>query len=200
VDIGEWVLDAALAQLAAWTADGMAELTMAVNVSTRQLDDADFGERVLARLAWHGIAAPRLVLELTESVLVIDLEQMAARLARLRASGVRVAIDDFGTGYSSMSYLSRLPVDVVKIDQSFVQRLATNDTEAALVRSIIELASSLDLDVVAEGVEDEAQAAVLRGLECSTGQGYLWSRPVEPHEIPHITGRDRRLGVPSHGS
>ncbi|MCU1368181.1 MAG: diguanylate cyclase/phosphodiesterase [Ilumatobacteraceae bacterium] len=186
VEIGEWVLDAALAQLAAWTADGLHDLSMAVNVSTRQLDEPGFGDRVLARLALHRIEPHRLVLELTESVLVVDLEQMAARLDQLRASGVRVAIDDFGTGYSSMSYLSRLPVDVVKIDQSFVQRLSTSTTEAALVRSIIELASSLDLAIVAEGVEEEAQAAVLRRLNCTTGQGYLWSKPVEADEIPAI--------------
>ena len=200
VEIGEWVLDAALAQLAAWTADGLASLTMAVNVSTRQLDEPGFCERVLGRLRAHHIAPFRLTLELTESVLVTNLDQMSARLDELRAAGVRVAIDDFGTGYSSMSYLSRLPIDIVKIDQSFVQRLATSTTEAALVRSIIELASSLNLGIVAEGVEEHAQADVLRRLHCSTGQGYLWSRPVDPALIPGLVHSSPAHSSPAHTS
>ena len=185
VEIGEWVLDTAIDQLAAWSAAGV-EMSMAINVSTRQLDDPAFGSRVVTRMAALGLEPRRLILELTESVLVLDLDEMAARLDDLRAHGVRVAIDDFGTGYSSMSYLSRLPVDVVKIDQSFVQRLATGATESALVRSIIELASSLNIGIVAEGVEDHDQAEVLRSLKCTTGQGYLWSRPVEAVAIPAL--------------
>jgi diguanylate cyclase (GGDEF)-like protein len=188
VGIGSWVLDRAVGQAAAWLRQGL-DLTIAVNVSARQLDEPDFADHLFEVLDRHGVDPQRLVLELTESVLVRDLDDVARRLEALRRRGVKIAIDDFGTGYSSMSYLRRLPVDVVKIDRSFVREMTAGSTELALVRSIIQLAKTLQIAVVAEGVEESEQADALRALECAVGQGYLWSRPVDPAIIPALVRR-----------
>jgi diguanylate cyclase len=182
VALGAWVIERGVAQLATWR-DEAIDISLAVNVSARQLEEPGFVDDLLAVLDAHDVPAYRLVVELTESVLVRDLDDLAARLDLLRMRGVRVAIDDFGTGYSSMSYLRRLPVDIVKIDRSFVRGVATGATESALVRSIVELAETLNIGVVAEGVEEDDQATVLRSLRCQTGQGFFWSRPVAPGAI-----------------
>jgi EAL domain-containing protein (putative c-di-GMP-specific phosphodiesterase class I) len=150
---------------------------MAVNLSPRQLSDDDVVATVAAVLDETGMAPAQLTLEVTETVLVQDLDRVADRLQALRGLGVRIAIDDFGTGYSSLSYLRRLPADTIKIDRSFVTDLARDDASRTLVASIIELARSLRLDVVAEGVEDGAQHEVLRSLRCSHAQGFLFARP-----------------------
>ncbi len=151
---------------------------MAVNLSPRQLGDDRILGVVASALADTGLPAHQLTLEVTEGVLVRDLDAAATRLSALRAMGVRIAVDDFGTGYAGLSYLTRLPVDVVKIDRSFVQRLATGTDATTLVRSIIDLAHSLHLDVVAEGVETVAEADLLRGMRCQRAQGFLYSRPL----------------------
>ena len=185
VEIGEWVLRETLRQAAEWRADGI-DIKVAVNVSARQLNQPGFVELTLGLLAQHRVDPSQLILELTESVLVADLDEMARMLRALRAVGVRIAIDDFGTGYSSMSYLSRLPVDVVKIDHSFVRRLGEDATDSALVRTVIEMAATLGIDVVAEGVEHDTQADHLIALQCPIGQGFLWSHPVPPGDIPAL--------------
>jgi EAL domain-containing protein (putative c-di-GMP-specific phosphodiesterase class I) len=182
VGMGEWMLRTAIGQLAQWHSQGF-ELALAVNVSIRQLDEPSFTETLFGILRDNGIRPDCLTIELTESVLIRDLEQTAHHLGLLRAHGIKVAIDDFGTGYASMSYLRSLPVDVVKIDQSFVQGLTSGGTEPALVRSIVELAAALGIEVVAEGIEQVDQAHILRALNCSTGQGFLWSRPVPAEQI-----------------
>jgi EAL domain-containing protein (putative c-di-GMP-specific phosphodiesterase class I) len=123
--------------------------------------------------------AERLVLEITESVLLDDMAGTIATLARLRGRGIRVAIDDFGTGYSSLSYLSQLPVDVLKVDKSFIDQVCDGSADASLVEAIIAMSHSMRLTTVAEGVEQPEQAAWLQHARCSLGQGYLWSRPVE---------------------
>ena len=179
VPLTRWVLDQALAQGAAWARVGH-PLGVAVNLSVRTLHD----ERLPDTLAWllrrYAIAPERVMLEITESVLMADPTQALAVLTRLSALGVRVAIDDFGTGYSSLAYLKQLPVDAVKIDKSFVQHMgaaeATKDT--AIVRSIIELGHNLGLVVVAEGVEDEGAWAHVRALGGDVAQGYYMSRPL----------------------
>jgi EAL domain-containing protein (putative c-di-GMP-specific phosphodiesterase class I) len=150
---------------------------MAVNLSPRQLADDDVVRAVADALAESGLPARQLTLEVTEGVLMSDVEQVVDQLRALRTLGVRIAIDDFGTGYSSLSYLRRLPADIVKIDRSFVQELGTGGPSTTLVASIIELARSLHLDVVAEGVETQEQHAVLEELTCSHAQGYLFGRP-----------------------
>ncbi|MCU1344781.1 MAG: diguanylate cyclase/phosphodiesterase [Acidimicrobiia bacterium] len=182
IAMGEWMLRTAIQQVAQWRSEGL-DLSLAVNVSILQLDEPSFADTLFDILNANSVEPTRLTIELTESVLILDIEQTAHRLHLLRERGVRVAIDDFGTGYSSMSYLRRLPVDVVKIDQSFVQGLTSGGTEPALVRSIVELAAALSIEVVAEGIEQDDQADMLRALHCATGLGFLWSRPVPPDQI-----------------
>jgi diguanylate cyclase (GGDEF)-like protein len=178
VEIGRWVLTEATGQAARWSGEAGRPIDIAVNLSPRQLLDDDVVATVRAALADSGLPAGQLTLELTESVLIDDVEAVVGSLRALRGLGVRIAIDDFGTGYSSLSYLRRLPADVVKIDRSFVQDLGSGGRSTTLVASIIELARSLDLEVVAEGVETEEQHAVLGRLACSHAQGYLFGRPL----------------------
>jgi diguanylate cyclase len=178
VEIGRWVLGEATRQAAAWSAQAGRPIGIAVNLSPRQLADDDVVATVRDALAASGLPARQLTLEVTEGVLVRDVDQVVTQLLALRTTGVRIAIDDFGTGYSSLSYLRRLPADIVKIDRSFVQELGTGNRSTTLVASIIELARSLHLDVVAEGVETPEQHAVLGRLACSHAQGYLFGRPA----------------------
>ncbi|MBB2903194.1 diguanylate cyclase (GGDEF)-like protein [Kineococcus radiotolerans] len=192
--IGAWVLRTATAQAATWSTERGYPVSVAVNLSAVQLASDDILHTVREALRENDLRPHQLTLEVTESVLVDDLEAVSARLAQLRAAGVLVAIDDFGTGYSSLSYLRRLPVDTVKIDRSFVTDLAHGGSATTLVASIIELARSLGLDVVAEGVETEQQAQVLRELSCTYAQGYLYARPqpareVASHVPDHVTSR-----------
>jgi diguanylate cyclase (GGDEF)-like protein/PAS domain S-box-containing protein len=177
--IGQWVLDTACAQLAAWAQQPlMAHLTMAVNVSARQFLQTDFVDRVLATLA-STQATPRLLkLELTESMLVDDVEAVIAKMGALKARGVSFSLDDFGTGYSSLSYLKRLPLDQLKIDQGFVRNIVTDPNDAAIAKMVMALAESLGLTVIAEGVELQAQADFLAHLGCHVYQGYLFSKPL----------------------
>ncbi|SFO51060.1 diguanylate cyclase (GGDEF) domain-containing protein [Geodermatophilus obscurus] len=178
VEIGRWVLERAVSQAAAWTAETGRPIGIAVNLSPRQLSDDDVVTVVARVLADTGLPAGQLTLEVTEGVLLRDVDEAVGRLAALRALGVRIAIDDFGTGYSSMAYLRRLPADVLKIDRSFVQDLGSDGRSTTLVASMIELARSLGLEVVAEGVETPQQHAVLGDLACSHAQGYLFGRPL----------------------
>ncbi|MGY1688684.1 EAL domain-containing protein [Geodermatophilus sp. SYSU D01105] len=178
VEIGRWVLGEATRQAAAWSVQAGRPISMAVNLSPRQLADDDVVTAVHAALEASGLPARQLTLEVTEGVLVRDVDLVVRQLRALRALGVRIAIDDFGTGYSSLSYLRRLPADIVKIDRSFVQDLGTGGRTTTLVASIIGLARSLHLDVVAEGVATDQQRSVLRGLACSHAQGYLFGRPA----------------------
>ncbi|ADB74487.1 putative bifunctional diguanylate cyclase/phosphodiesterase [Geodermatophilus obscurus] len=177
VEIGRWVLTEATRQAAQWSRQAGRPIDVAVNLSPRQLLDDDVAAAVRAALDASGLPAGQLTLEVTEGVLIDDVEAVVDTLRALRLLGVRIAIDDFGTGYSSLSYLRRLPADVVKIDRSFVQDLGTGGRSTTLVASIIELARSLHLEVVAEGVETEEQHAVLGRLACSHAQGYLFGRP-----------------------
>jgi len=175
--IGRWVLREALRQGAEWsTATGM-PLRMAVNLSPRQFQDGDVTADVLAALQESGFPAAQLTLEVTEGVLVRDLESVVAELQELRELGVRIAIDDFGTGFSGLSYLRHLPADILKIDRSFVMDLPTGHSATTLISSILELARTLGLDVVAEGVETEGQRRALNDLQCASAQGYLFARP-----------------------
>ncbi|RBY86790.1 bifunctional diguanylate cyclase/phosphodiesterase [Blastococcus sp. TF02A-26] len=177
VEIGRWVLEQAVQQAVAWSAEAGEPVEMAVNLSPRQLADDDVVATVRDVLTASGLPAGQLTLEVTEGVLVHDIDAVIDQLQALRRLGVRIAIDDFGTGYSSLSYLRRLPADIIKIDQSFVQDLDAGGRSTTLVASIIELARSLRLSVVAEGVETSQQSAVLTELACSHAQGYLFGRP-----------------------
>jgi len=177
--IGQWVLDTACLQLTAWASQpDLAHLTVAVNVSARQFQQADFVDSVLATLARTQANPKRLKLELTESMLVNDVEGIIAKMSELKAHGVGFSLDDFGTGYSSLSYLKRLPLDQLKIDQGFVRNIVTDPNDAAIAKMVVALAESLGLAVIAEGVELQAQADFLAHQGCHAYQGYLFSRPL----------------------
>ncbi len=182
VPIGAWVLLEACREVGRLQAPGPAgrTLSVGVNVSARQLQHPGLIEHVASALRETGLDPHRLVLEITESVVMADSEDTIGRLAALKDLGVRLAIDDFGTGYSSLSYLSRFPIDVLKLDRSFVSKLAESAEDRTLASAIVDLAASLDLDLVAEGIEDEEQLRILRELSCRYGQGFLFSRPVDP--------------------
>lgn len=177
VALGRWVLDAACRQLRCWRDAGVAVPRVAVNVSALQIDE-DYAAEVLALLQRHGLQPGDLELELTESLFAGDAELVSAQLAPLRDSGVTLALDDFGTGFSSLSALYRLPIDVLKIDRSFVCDLGQRESADAVARSIVALARALGKHVVAEGVETEAQRQHLLGLGSDELQGYLFSRPL----------------------
>ncbi len=181
--LGHWVIRRACAQLRAWSAQPhRRHLQLAINVSARQFHQADFVRNVADCVEHTGIDPSRLKLELTESVLLENIEDVIQRMQELKALGVRFSLDDFGTGYSSLSYLKRLPLDQVKIDQSFVRDLAEDNDDAAIIRAILAMSASLGLDVIAEGVETAAQYEFLRANGCCAFQGYLFGQPV-PIEV-----------------
>ena len=177
--LGLWVLETACALLAQWAQQPtLAHLSLAVNVSARQLHQAQFVPQVLAVLARHAVPAQRLKLELTESLLVKDVEDTISKMMALKAHGVGFSLDDFGTGYSSLAYLKRLPLDQLKIDQSFVRDILIDPNDAAIAQMVIALGQSLGLSVIAEGVETTAQRDHLESLGCHDYQGYLYCRPL----------------------
>jgi diguanylate cyclase (GGDEF)-like protein/PAS domain S-box-containing protein len=177
--IGQWVLETACAQLATWASQpALAHLTIAVNVSARQFRQADFVDTVMATLARTRAKPKLLKLELTESMLVDDVEGIIAKMGTLKGIGVGFSLDDFGTGYSSLTYLKRLPLDQLKIDQGFVKNIVTDTNDAAIAKMVIALAESTGLAVIAEGVELQAQADFLAHLGCHAYQGYLFSKPL----------------------
>jgi EAL domain-containing protein (putative c-di-GMP-specific phosphodiesterase class I) len=184
VDIGYWVLNAACRQLAAWQRDPVASTyTVAVNISARQVRQPDFVARVLAILAETGASPFLLKLELTESMLVGNVDDIVDKMNALHTHGIGFALDDFGTGFSSLCYLERLPVTHIKIDRSFVRNMFVTPRAAKIVQALIALAYTLDLDVVAEGVETEAQWAALIAFGARRFQGYLFAEPVRVGEL-----------------
>jgi diguanylate cyclase (GGDEF)-like protein/PAS domain S-box-containing protein len=177
--IGEHVLELACHQLAHWSSrPGMAHLTLSVNVSPRQFQQDNFVEQVLGTLERTGAPPQRLKLELTESLFIANIDDVIAKMDAIKARGVGFALDDFGTGYSSLSYLKRLPLDLLKIDQSFVRDIRVDPNDAAIARMVIVLAESLGLEVMAEGVETIEQQQALQAQGCHAYQGYLYSRPL----------------------
>jgi diguanylate cyclase (GGDEF)-like protein/PAS domain S-box-containing protein len=183
IPIGAWVLREACTQTAAWQQEGLGPLRVAVNLSPRQFTQKGLVESVAAVLFETGLAARHLELEVTESMVMSDVENAITILRDLKCLGVQIAVDDFGTGYSSLSYLRRFPIDVLKIDQSFVSDITLEDDGAAIVRAIISLAQGLRLQVIAEGVETQEQLDFLRVHGCQQAQGYLFSRPVPTAEF-----------------
>ncbi len=179
VPIGLWVLDQACAELRRWADEpGMAELYMAVNVSARQFRQPDFVTQVADALSRHAVNPQRLKLELTESLLLDNVEDVVEKMQALRRLGVRFSLDDFGTGYASLSYLKRFPFEQLKVDRSFIRDIMTNSDDAGIVRAIIAMGNTLRLSVVAEGVEDSEQHAYLVRHGCSLFQGYLFGKPM----------------------
>lgn len=188
VPVGDWVLREACRQAAEWRQASDRALTMAVNVSARQLTDPSFPDAVAEILADTGADPARVCLELTETALLDATEATAATLRALRGLGIRLALDDFGTGFSSLTFLKRFPIDVVKVDKSFVRDVAADPDDAAIVAAVANLGRSLKLHTVAEGVETGEQLTRIRDLGCELAQGYLFSRPRPPHEILDLIG------------
>jgi len=190
VPLGRWIMERARRQAIAWQDGTSGRLTMRVNLSARQIQEPAFVQEVADVLAATGLAPERLTLELTESVLMQDVDTTAITLNSLRALGIRLAIDDFGTGFSSLSYLRRFPIDELKIDRSFVTAMNTGPDESALVRSILKLGETLHLETVAEGIEQADQLAELRTLGADLGQGYFFAMPLSPGDLSAYVARD----------
>jgi EAL domain-containing protein (putative c-di-GMP-specific phosphodiesterase class I) len=183
VPLGEWVLRRACYDAAGWPEP----LSVAVNLSPAQFHDSDIAETVAAVLHETGLPAERLELEITESLLINDTEEVLEKLSRLRELGVKIAMDDFGTGYSSLNYLARFPFDKIKIDRQFVRNMTRDPAMRAIVKTIVALGKSLDVTVTAEGVESQEQAAMLREFGCPQVQGFLYGYPGAAEAEGNIT-------------
>jgi diguanylate cyclase (GGDEF)-like protein len=197
VPIGEWVLRTACDQAKTWQRSGLPPFRVAVNISGHQFRQADFVDMVEGVLAQTGLNPQWLELEITESVVMENVEETILTLTALKARGMHLAIDDFGTGYSSLSYLKRFPITSLKIDRSFINEVGTDPNDAAIASSVIALAQAMSLEVVAEGIETEEQLRFLVARGCTEGQGYLFSRPVPPVELElFLTGWTKERGLP----
>lgn len=187
LSIGQWVLETACAQIKAWAANPLtSQLQLAINVSARQFHQPDFVAQVRVAVLMAGADPTRLKIELTESVVLDDINEAIAKMHELKEFGVRFSMDDFGTGYSSLAYLTQLPLDQLKIDQSFVRNIGTKSTDAVIVQTIIGMANILGMEVIAEGVETEAQRAFLEHAGCVAYQGHLFSMPVPSAEFGEV--------------
>jgi EAL domain-containing protein (putative c-di-GMP-specific phosphodiesterase class I) len=200
VPIGEWVLQTACRQSCAWTQEGFTPVPMAVNISVRQLHQRGLGETVMRILKETGLAPGFLILEITESAAMHNIEDAIEILGELHGQGVQIVIDDFGSGYSSLSWLRRLPIQALKIDRAFIQHIVDDPADAAIVRAIIAMAHSLNIRVVAEGVETREQLQFLHSLKwtfegilkCDQAQGFLFSKPLPAEEIHTLLVRQQR--------
>jgi EAL domain-containing protein (putative c-di-GMP-specific phosphodiesterase class I) len=185
VSVGQWVLETACRQAAQWQREGH-RLRVAVNVAARQLQRDRFGDDVLDTLGASGLDPALLILEVTESTLMRDIEATGSRLLALKATGVQLSIDDFGTGFSSLAYVDKLPVDILKIDRSFLADLGQTARALALIRTFVQLGRALGVEMLAEGIETEAQRALLTREHVETGQGFVFARPLEPAAVEQL--------------
>jgi len=193
--IGQWVLETACAQLKSWEKNSLTRhVQLAVNVSTRQFRQPDFVAQIKQALSSNAISSDMLKLELTESLVLDNIKDTLVKMHALRDIGVRFSLDDFGTGYSSFSYLTQLPLDQLKIDRSFVRNIGIKSTDAIIVQTIIGMANNLGIEVIAEGVETEAQRDFLEKHGCSACQGYLFSKPIPREEFEQLVQPDLKVG------
>jgi EAL domain-containing protein (putative c-di-GMP-specific phosphodiesterase class I) len=196
VPVGEWVIDAVCRQLADWRKAGVPLVPVAINLSARQFKEKNFGDVIERILRAHDIEPRYIELEITESSLMVNTEEVMRTLSQLKACGLRLSIDDFGTGYSSLGYLRRFPLDTLKIDRSFVNDIATDAGGANITRAVISMAHNLGLNVVAEGVETEAQLAFLCANGCAEMQGYYFARPLSVEDSLQWLRENRTLVRP----
>ncbi|WP_404365906.1 putative bifunctional diguanylate cyclase/phosphodiesterase [Marinobacter sp.] len=192
-DIGRWVVRAACRQLAAWNSGPLANIRIAVNISGRELDDEGLVDHIQQTLKTHGVSPSRLEVELTEEIFVENLERNLDQLLRLHKLGVQLSIDDFGVGYSSLAYLRDFPVDLLKIDRSFITRVTERHDDAVITRAIINLAHNLGIQVAGEGVETESQLSFLTSHRCDLAQGYLISRPIPADQLEELLAKGIRF-------
>ncbi len=197
VPIGEWVLRTGCAQNEAWRKQGLPPIRIGVNLSARQFTQPDLVKTILTIIQETGIEPYRLALELTESVLMNREESLTADMLQVTQMGVALMIDDFGTGYSSLGYLKRFPATTLKIDRTFIRDLTTDADDAAIVAGIITLAHSLEMKVVAEGVETAEQLAILKSLRCDQAQGFLFSKPLPAEEFESFMRNHPTLAPPT---
>ena len=195
-EVTHWCLHRALHDRDEWMRAGF-DIPVSVNMAGRSFENPSLRESVTNAASLWGLPEKRLVLEVTEGTVLANLEHVSAELAAFRANQIKIAIDDFGTGYSSLAYLSRLPIDELKIDQSFVRNLGTSEADQRLVSVMVKMAQAFDMDVVAEGIEDDAALQLLGGFGCQVGQGYLFSRPLPRGDFVSLL---RANGVSSHGA
>jgi EAL domain-containing protein (putative c-di-GMP-specific phosphodiesterase class I) len=186
VQIGRWVLRETCRQAREWQEADLPFKRVSINVSAAEFRDKDFVEGVRTILLETGLEAQYLDLELTERVLMEDVESTGEVLRELKTMGVHLAVDDFGTGYSSLSYLQQFPIDVLKIDQSFVHRITSDSRDSAIVSSIIDMGRNLKQRVIAEGIETQEQLAFLQAQHCAEGQGYLFSKPLAAAQFAQL--------------
>jgi EAL domain-containing protein (putative c-di-GMP-specific phosphodiesterase class I) len=187
VPIGLWVIEKACSQIKLWEADPRtAELILAVNVSAKQFQQQDFVATIREIVQRHGINPMLLEIELTESTILDNVDATTEKMKELKKMGIAFSMDDFGTGYSSLAYLQRLPLNQLKIDQSFVRDLSHDENDATIVRAIISLGINLGLNVIAEGVETNAQRSFLIKHHCHAFQGYLFSKPLSSHDFKNF--------------
>ena len=192
IEIGSWVMREACLEAARWAAAGFSDTSVSVNVSALQFERRDFVDAVADALSASGLASRSLELELTESYVMRDLPQSVPRMSQIRALGVSIAIDDFGTGYSSLSYLNKLPVDSLKIDQSFLRSLQEPEGSLPVVQSIVRLAHSMNLTVVAEGVETRAELDLVKLLGCDRVQGHVYGPALRREHVASLLARNAR--------
>ncbi len=195
VPIGEWVLREACRQAVIWQKTELADFVMAVNLSAVQFKRSNLEQTIIAALTESGLEPPCLELELTESILIRDTENVLRTVQRLKLLGVKLSIDDFGTGYSSLAYLSRFAVDKVKIDQSFIRGLSTNSGDTAIVRAVIQMARSMGLKTIAEGVEEESILTYLRAHHCDEAQGFYIGKPMPADEFARYMNSAKLRGT-----
>jgi diguanylate cyclase (GGDEF)-like protein len=195
VPVGQWVLETACRQAAQWQREGHG-LRVAVNVAARQLQRGRFADDVLEALGASGLDPALLILEVTESTLMSDIDATASRLQVVKASGVQLSIDDFGTGFCSLSYVDRLPVDILKIDRSFLTDVGKTARALALIRTFVQLGQALGVEILAEGIETEVQRALLTRELVETGQGFLFARPLEPLAVEQLLRDALHFAVP----
>ncbi len=191
IDIGNWVLETACNQVGAWNSSLDEPIEISVNLSTKQFNQPDLVGHVKSVLALSGLSPTKLKLEVTESVIMENATNAAQTLHELKELGIKLSVDDFGTGYSSLAYLRQFPLDTLKIDRSFVSKMAFSNAESEIVRAIVQLAHGLNLDVVAEGAETREEVTLLNALQCEYVQGYYFSKPVSADEISALLQENR---------